>query len=61
MVKPLVAIFTANSNSGAPCLKELVEKYNDKVQVRAVFRSEEKAKPYRAQYPNIEVLKPHIL
>ena len=56
MGKPLVAIVTANSNSGSSCIKELVEKYNGKVQIRAVFRSEEKAKPFRAEYPKLEVL-----
>lgn len=56
MAKSLVAIVTANSNSGSSCLKELVEKYNDKVQIRAAFRSEEKAKPFRTEYPKIEVL-----
>ena len=61
MAKPLVAIVTANSNSGSSCLQELVEKYNDKVQIRAVFRSEEKANPYRIEYPNLEVLKRYIL
>lgn len=55
MSKPLVAILTGNSNSGSSCIKELFEKYKDKLRVRGVFRSEEKAKPFRTEYPNLEV------
>ncbi|CAF1117376.1 unnamed protein product [Brachionus calyciflorus] len=56
MSKPLVSIFTANSNSGKSCLKELVEKYSDRVNIRAVFRTEEKAKWYRETYQNVEIV-----
>lgn len=55
MSKPIVAIVTGNSNSGSSCIKELFEKYSDRVQVRGVFRSEEKAKPFRTNYPKLEV------
>jgi uncharacterized protein YbjT (DUF2867 family) len=48
--KLLVSIVTANSNSGSACLNELMSKYDDKVCVRAVFRSEEKAKPTVDKY-----------
>jgi uncharacterized protein YbjT (DUF2867 family) len=46
----LVSIVTANSNSGSACLSELMSKYGDKVCVRAVFRSDDKAKPTRDKY-----------
>ena len=44
--KPLVAIITGNSNSGSACIKEIYTRYSDKVNVRSVFRSDEKAAPF---------------
>lgn len=60
MSKSLVTIVTGNSNSGSACIKELFDRYADKVRVRGVFRSEEKAEPFKNNYPNLEVqnLKP---
>lgn len=55
MSKPLVTIITGNSNSGSACIKELFDRYADKVRVRGVFRSEEKAKPFKSNYPSLEV------
>lgn len=54
--KPLVSIVTGNSNSGASCIKELFGRYSDKVNVRGVFRSEEKAKSFRNDYSKLEVV-----
>ena len=56
MSKRLVAIITGNSNSGSACIKELFEKYSDKVQVRGVFRSKEKSEPFQKSYPKMEVI-----
>lgn len=56
MSKPLVSIITGNSNSGSSCIKELFERYSDQVNVRGVFRSEEKAKPFRSEYSKLEVV-----
>jgi uncharacterized protein YbjT (DUF2867 family) len=56
MSKPLVAIITGNSNSGSYCIEELFGRLAGKVNVRAAFRSEEKAKPYREKYPQLEVV-----
>ncbi len=53
--KRRVAVFTGNSNSGSACIEELFERYADKVIVRGVFRSHEKAAPYRLKYPQLEV------
>jgi hypothetical protein len=54
--KPLVSIITASSNSGSSCIRELYERYSDRLNVRAVFRSEDKAKPFREAYPGLEVV-----
>jgi len=54
--KPLVVIITGNSNSGSSCIKELFERYSDKVNVRGVFRSKEKAQPFLEKYPKLEVI-----
>jgi uncharacterized protein YbjT (DUF2867 family) len=52
----LVTIITASSNSGSACLAELIEKYNEKVHIRAVFRSEDKCQHYRTKYPHVEYM-----
>jgi hypothetical protein len=54
--KPLVAIITGNSNSGSSCIKELFERYSDKVNVRGIFRSKDKAQPFMDKYPKMEVI-----
>ena len=54
--KPLVAILTGNSNSGSSCIKELFERYSDKVTVRGIFRSKDKAQPFMEKYPQMEVI-----
>lgn len=56
MSKPLVSIVTGNSNSGKYCIQEIFDRYGDKLNVRGVFRTEEKAKPYREQYPKMEIV-----
>ena len=56
MSKPLVTVITASSNSGSHCIHELFKRYSDKVAVRAVFRSEEKAKSFREQYKDLEIV-----
>jgi uncharacterized protein YbjT (DUF2867 family) len=50
--KFLVSIVTGNSNSGSACIEELLKTYSDRVSIRAVFRSEEKAQPFRLKYGN---------
>eukprot|EP00045_Choanoeca_perplexa_P000939 m.17012 g.17012 ORF g.17012 m.17012 type:complete len:312 (-) comp10633_c0_seq1:86-1021(-) len=42
--KPIVVVFTANSNTGAETVKHLVDKYSDKVRIRCVVRHLEKAR-----------------
>lgn len=54
--KQTVAIITGSSNSGSACIKELFERYPDKLNVRAAFRSADKAKPYQEKYPKLEVV-----
>ena len=54
--KPLVAILTGNSNSGSACIEELFSRYSDKVNVRGLFRSKEKAQPFAQKYPKLEVI-----
>lgn len=54
--RPLVAVFTANSNSGKFCIEGLFKSYSKNVRVRGVFRSEEKAAPFRTQYPEMEIV-----
>ena len=54
--KPLVCIITGNSKSGAACIKELFDRYSDKVSVRAIFRSKEKAQPFQEKYPKLEIV-----
>jgi uncharacterized protein YbjT (DUF2867 family) len=56
MSKPLVAVITGNSNSGSACIKELFDRYTDKVKVRGVFRTKEKAEPFQKSYPKMEVI-----
>jgi uncharacterized protein YbjT (DUF2867 family) len=51
-----VAIITGNSNSGSSCIQELFERYSDKVTVRGIFRSKDKAQPFIEKYPNLEVI-----
>jgi uncharacterized protein YbjT (DUF2867 family) len=56
MNKRIVSIVTGSSNSGKSCIEELLTKFSDKVSVRGAFRTEEKAKPFREKYPNLEVV-----
>lgn len=51
------SIVTANSNSGSACIEELFARkdYCDKVNVRGVFRSAEKAEPFAKKYPTLEI------
>lgn len=56
MSKQLVAVITASSNSGSACVDELIKRYSNAVNVRAVFRSEEKATSFRQKYPSLEIL-----
>ena len=56
MSKPLVSIITGNSNSGSSCIKELFDRYADKVKVRGCFRSKEKAEPFQKSYPKMETI-----
>ncbi len=51
-----MTVFTANSNSGSYCVEELFKNYADKVQVRGVFRSEAKARPFREKHPDLEIV-----
>ena len=52
----LVSIVTGNSNSGSACIDYLMNNHSSSLNVRAVFRSEEKSKPYREKYPNLAVV-----
>lgn len=54
--KQTVAIITGNSNSGSACIKELFERYPDKLNVRGIFRSADKAKQLQEKYPKLEVV-----
>ena len=56
MSKKLITIVTGNSNSGSSCIAELFSRYAGKVNVRGVFRSEEKARPFREKYSNLEIV-----
>ena len=62
-----VSIVTGNSNSGSACIAELFEKYPLELNVRGVFRTEEKAAPFREKYADLEVVtgvdarEPHTL
>ena len=56
MSKPLVSIVTGNSNSGLSCIAELTSKYAGQLNIRAVFRSLEKAEPVQAKYQSLEVV-----
>lgn len=56
MSKPLISIFTANSNSGSACIREIINKYSNRVRVRGVFRSEEKARIFKDSFPKIETV-----
>ena len=51
-----VSIVTGNSNSGSACIAELFAKYPFELNVRGVFRTEEKAAPFREKYVNLEVV-----
>ena len=52
----VVSIITGNSNSGSACIEELFAKYDSQVKVRGVFRTEEKAEPFRKKYPKLDVV-----
>ena len=54
--KPLVSIFTGNSNSGSACIKEIFDRYADKLRVRGVFRTKEKAAPFQEKYPTLQIV-----
>jgi uncharacterized protein YbjT (DUF2867 family) len=56
MAKKLVTIVTGNSKSGLYCIEELFTRYSDKLNVRGVFRSEDKARPFREKYSNLEIV-----
>ena len=56
MSKPLVSIITGNSNSGSSCIKELFDRYADKIKVRGCFRTKEKAEPFQKSYPKMETI-----
>ena len=49
-----MCVFTGNSRIGLACLKELFRHYSWYMNVRGVFRSEEKAKPLRDEFPAME-------
>eukprot|EP00730_Choanoeca_flexa_P011956 TRINITY_DN2973_c0_g1_i1.p1 TRINITY_DN2973_c0_g1~~TRINITY_DN2973_c0_g1_i1.p1 ORF type:complete len:303 (+),score=88.30 TRINITY_DN2973_c0_g1_i1:122-1030(+) len=50
MSKPVIAIVTANSNSGTGAVEDLVLKHAGKVHVRAIFRTEAKAQSFQDKY-----------
>ena len=54
--KPLVSIITGNSISGSACIDEIFQKFADKLNVRASFRSQEKAQPFKDKYPNLQIV-----
>ena len=58
--KRLISVFTASSNTGRACVRELLERHSGTTAVRAVFRSEEKAAPLRADalgnHPGLEIV-----
>jgi len=54
MTKPICSIVTGNSNSGSSCINELIEKYQNSIKVRAVFRTENKAKSITNKHPTLE-------
>jgi hypothetical protein len=45
-----VAVVIASSQTGDKCVRELLTKYAGRVNVRAVFRTEERAAPLRAAF-----------
>jgi NAD(P)H dehydrogenase (quinone) len=55
-LKKLCTIVTGNSNSGSACIDFLFGKHASTLNVRAVFRSEEKSKPFKAKYPGLEIV-----
>lgn len=52
--RPTVCVFTGNSRIGSACLKELFRHYSWYMNIRGVFRSEEKAKALREEFPALE-------
>jgi len=54
--KPIVAIVTGNSNSGMNVIRNLLAYFKDKVVVRAVVRSENKAQALKEFGDNIELV-----
>jgi uncharacterized protein YbjT (DUF2867 family) len=56
MRKRLVSVFTGNSNSGRRCIDHLVKQFSDLVNVRGVFRTEDKAALFRNNYPSIDIV-----
>lgn len=56
MHKKVITIFTANSNTGSACLKDLVDKHSNRFRIRAVFRTPEKSKTFEIIYPDIEIV-----
>ena len=53
---PLTTIITGNSNSGLSCIDELFKRYPNKLRVRGVFRTKEKAQPFEEKYPHLEIV-----
>ncbi len=47
---PTVSVIIASSQTGATCVRELLTTYAGRVNVRAVFRTEERAAPLRAAF-----------
>ncbi len=52
----LYSIVTGNSNSGSACIDYLMKNKISNIEVRAVFRTEEKSKPFREKYPGLEIV-----
>lgn len=54
---PIVAVVTSSSNTGKACVDHLLRAAPaGKVAVRAVFRTDEKAAPFRELHPDVEVV-----
>jgi uncharacterized protein YbjT (DUF2867 family) len=57
MRRRLISVFTGSSNSGRHCIEALTKTFADQqLSIRGVFRTEDKAKPFREEYPNLEIV-----